>query len=154
MRETRELCLTLEANNLQVIKWWVNASFAIHHNMRSHTGGALSLSKGAIYSTSTQKELNTKSSTKAELVGVDDVMTMILWTSQFMEGQGYSIRDNILYQDNQSAMLLEKNGQQSSTKRTRHLDIRYHFVTDRIWAKQMTVEYIPTGGRPVTGNDQ
>jgi hypothetical protein len=79
------------------------------------------------------------------LVGVDDVMPMILWTRQFMEGQGYDITENVVYQDNQSAMLLERNGQQSSTKRTRHLDIRYFFVTDRIRGKQLTVEYCPTG---------
>jgi hypothetical protein len=71
---------------------------------------------------------------------------MVLWTRQFMEGQGYKIKDNIVYQDIQSAMLLEKNGQQSSTKRTRHLDICYFFVTDRIRAKQLTVQYdCPTG---------
>jgi hypothetical protein len=105
----------------------------------------MSMGKGSVYSTSTRQKLNTKSSTEAELVGVDDVMPMILWTRQFMEGQGYQIKDNVVYQDNQSAMLLEKNGQQSSTKRTRHLDIRFFFVTDRIKAKQLTVEYCPTG---------
>ena len=145
LRATKELCLTLEAESLQVIRWWVDASFAVHQDMRSHTGGAMSLGRGAIYSTSTRHKLNTKSSTEAELVGVDDVMPMILWTRQFMEGQGYVIEDNIVYQDNQSAMLLEQNGQQSSTKRTRHLDIRYYFVNDRIRAKQMRVEYCPTG---------
>jgi hypothetical protein len=63
-----------------------------------------------------------------------------------LEGQGYKIKDNIVYQqDNQSAILLEKNGQQSSTKQTLHLNIRYFFVTDRIRAKQLTVEYCPTG---------
>ena len=105
----------------------------------------MSLGKGAIYSVSTRQKLNTKSSTEAELVGVDDLMPMILWTRQFMEGQGYVICDNVVYQDNQSAMLLENNGQRSSTKRTRHLDIRFFFVTDRILAKQLRVEYCPTG---------
>jgi hypothetical protein len=145
LRETRKLALTLEADDLLVVKWWVDASFAVHRDMRSHTGGTLSLGKGAIYSTSVRQKLVTKSSTEAELVAVDDVMPMILWTRQFLEGQGYQVKDNIVYQDNQSAMLLEKNGQQSSTKRTRHLNIRYYFVTDRIQAKQLTVEYCPTG---------
>jgi hypothetical protein len=45
------------------------------------------------------------------LVGVDDVMPKVPWTRQFMEGQGQEIKDNIVCQDNQSAMLLEKNGQ-------------------------------------------
>jgi len=145
LRNTKTLALTLEADNLQVIKWWIDASFAVHKDMRSHTGGTMSLGKGAVYSTSVRQKLVTKSSTEAELVGVDDVMPMVLWTRQFMEGQGYKIKDNIVYQDNQSAMLLEKNGQLSSTKRTRHLNIRYFFVTDRIQAKELTVEYCPTG---------
>ena len=76
--------------------------------MHSHTGGTISLGKGSVYSTSVRQKLNTRSSTTAELVGVDDLMPMLLWTRQFMEGQGYEIKDNILYQDNQSAMLLGK----------------------------------------------
>jgi hypothetical protein len=135
LRETRTMCLTLEADDLLIIKWWIDASFAVHRDMRSHTGGTLSLGKGSIYSTSTRQKLTTKSSTEAELVAVDDVMPMVLWTRQFLEGQGYKIKDNIVYQDNQSAMLLEKNGQRSSTKCTRH----------QIRAKQLTVEYCPTG---------
>jgi len=55
------------------------------------------------------------------------------------------IKDNIMYQDNQSAILLAKNAQQSSLKRTYHLNICYFFVTDQIWGKQLTVEYCPTG---------
>jgi len=145
LRATKKMCLTLEADDLQIIKWWVDASFAVHPDMRSHTGGAMSLGKGAVYSASTGQKLTTKSSTEAELVGVDDMMPMLLWTRQFMEGQGYTVKENILYQDNQSAILLETNGQRSSTKRTRHLDIRYFFVTDRVRAKQLSVEYCPTG---------
>jgi hypothetical protein len=145
LRGTKTLALTLEADNLQVIKWWVDASFAVHKDMRSHTGGTMSLGKGSVYSTSVRQKLTTKSSTEAELVGVDDVMPMILWTRQFLEGQGYTIQDNIVFQDNQSAMLLENNGQRSSTKRTRHLKIRYFFVTDKIKSKEMSVEYCPTG---------
>jgi hypothetical protein len=50
-----------------------------------------------------------------------------------------------LYQDNQSAILLEKNGKASSGKRTKHINIRYFFVTDRIRAKELSVEWCPTG---------
>jgi hypothetical protein len=52
---------------------------------------------------------------------------------------------NIVYQDNQSAIKLEKNGMKSSGKRTRHtISIRYFLVTDRISAKELNVEYCPT----------
>ena len=76
--------------------------------------------------------MNTRSSTEAELIGADDLSVMMLWTKLFMEAQGYHIEKNILMQDNQSAMKLEKNGKKSSSKRTRHLNIKYFFLTDQI----------------------
>jgi hypothetical protein len=145
LRATPTLVLTLEGDDAHVIKWWVDASFAVHPDMKSHTGGTLSLGKGSVYSASTRQKLNTKSSTEAELVGVDDVMPLVLWTRYFLGAQGYDVRENKVFQDNQSAILLEKNGRRSSSRRTRHINIRYFFVTDRIQAKELTVEYCPTG---------
>jgi hypothetical protein len=105
----------------------------------------MTMGKGSVYSTSIGQKLNTKSSTEAELVGVSDVMPMIVWTRYFLEAQGYDVKESPIYQDNMSAMLLEKNGKKSSGKRTRHINIRYFFVTDRIAAHEVHVEYCPTG---------
>jgi hypothetical protein len=145
LRGTSKLSVVLEATDLTVVKWWVDGSYATHPDMRSHTGGTMSLGKGSIYSTSIRQKLNTKSSTEAELVAVADVMPQILWTRYFLEAQGYATSESKIYQDNQSAMLLEKNGRASSGRRTRHLNIRYFFVTDRIHSKEVEVEYCPTG---------
>jgi hypothetical protein len=65
---TPDLALMLEADNAHVIKWWVDASFAVHKDMHSHTGG----------SASTCQKINTKSSTEAKLVGIDDDMPLAL----------------------------------------------------------------------------
>jgi hypothetical protein len=136
--------LTLEADSTYVMKWWVDASFAAHTDMRSHTGGMLSLGKGAIYGTSTRQKLNTKSSTEGELVAVNDVMPQVLWTRYFLESQGYQAKEAIVYQDNQSTLLLAKNGRASSSKRTRHINICYFSVTDCIASGEVLVEYCPT----------
>jgi len=45
--------------------WWVDASFAVHPNMRSHTGGVMTLGSGGAYSVSTKQKLNTRSSTES-----------------------------------------------------------------------------------------
>jgi hypothetical protein len=145
LRDSKSLYLTLEADDGIDIKWWIDASFAMHPDMRSHTGGALSFGKGSIYSMSRKQRINTKSSTEAELVGVDDGMPIVIWTRNFITAQGYKIRDNVVYQDNQSTMLLAKNGRASSGRRTRHIDIRYFFVTDRIKRGELRIEYCPTG---------
>ena len=105
----------------------------------------MSLGKGVSYGTSTRQKLNTKSSTEAELVGVNDVMPQVLWTRYFMKAQDYKVHGNILYQDNQGTILLANNGRGSSSKRTLHINIRYFFITDRIASKEVHVEYCPTG---------
>jgi hypothetical protein len=141
---TKDLKLTLSASNLTVIKWWVDASYAIHPNMKSHTGAALSLGRGIIFGKSAKQKLNTKSSTEAEIVGVSDISSQIFWTLYFLMAQGYDISENRLYQDNKSSILLEKNGRISSGQRTRHINIRYFFIKDRVEKEEVNIVYCPT----------
>ena len=102
------------------------------------------MGNGAMLVKSSKQKLNSRSSTEAELIGVDDAITMILWTKLFMEQQGYEIDENIIYQDNKSAILLEKNGRKSAGKRSRAINIRYFFVTDHVEKGNVSIEYCPT----------
>lgn len=145
IRGTRKLPLILSANGTSILKWWVDASFAVHPNMRGHTGGGLSLGRGFPIMSSTKQKLNARSSTESEIIGVDDLMPAICWTRYFLEAQGYLIYDNIVFQDNMSSILLEKNGKASSSKRTKHINIRYFFITDRVANKEVSVVWCPTG---------
>ena len=72
-----------------------------------------------------KKKLSTRSSTETELVADDDLMTYLCWTNYFFKNQGYDINSTVMYQDNQSAILLENNGRASSSRRTKHLNTRY-----------------------------
>jgi hypothetical protein len=118
LQGTVDLPLTLSSDGRGMLAWWVDASYAVHPDMKGHTGGVLSMGQGAVYSTSTRQKLVTRSSTESELVGIQDVMPDILWTKNFLEAQGFSVTETILHQDNQSCILLAKNGRQSSSKRT------------------------------------
>ena len=145
LRGTPELPLILRADGTSIIKWWADGSHAVHKDMKGQSGGCMSLGSGVPYSNSSKQKLNTRSSTESELVAADDVMPMLLWTNNFLKAQGYDSKGTVLYQDNQSAILLEKNGRLSSSKRTRHLSIRYFFITDRISNSELSVDYCPTG---------
>ena len=54
------------------------------------------------------------------------------------------IHYNVIYQDNQSAIRLENNGRQSISEKTRHINIGYYFITDRIINQEASMEFCPT----------
>jgi hypothetical protein len=64
----------------------------------------------------------------------------------FIEEQGHKINNNILYQDNKRAILLEINGKKSSRKRTQALKIWYFFLTNPVEKENVTIVYCPTDG--------
>jgi hypothetical protein len=66
------LPLILSANGTGILKWWVDAAFAVQ--------GGLSLGRGFPIVSLTKQKLNTQSSTESEIVGADDFMPAICWT--------------------------------------------------------------------------
>ena len=126
------------------MKWFIDASFAVHPDFKSHTGSIMTMGEGAMQVMSRKQKLVSRSSTEAELIAVDDAVTMVLWTRLFMEHQGYPIEQNILYQDNKSAILLETNGRKSAGKRSRAINIRYFFITDQVELGNIKIEHCPT----------
>ena len=89
---------------------------------------------------STKQNMNTRISTGNEIVEVDDFMPDVLCTRYWLYIQGYDVFDNIVYQYNKSAILLENNVKASISKRTKHINIRYSFVTDRIERYELSIE--------------
>ena len=82
------LLLILSIKNYGNIKWYVDAEFAVHKDMRSCTGGFVTMGTGGAYVQSSKQKLNTKSSTEADIVRVDDVLTQVIWTLYFLKDQG------------------------------------------------------------------
>jgi hypothetical protein len=144
LRGTLDEYLTLGADDLSIMKTWVDASYAVHHDMKSHTGGVISFGIGAVMSKCSKHKLNTKSSTEAELVGASDYLPYPIWAKKFLAAQGYALRENIFYQDNQSTIRFEKNGRRSCGPNSRHIDIRYFFIKDRLELEDIEVQYCPT----------
>ena len=143
LKATMDLELTLRDDGNGPY-WWIDSSHGVHPDMKGHTGATVSMGKGSVFSKSTKQKINATSSTEAELVGTYECMLEVLWTSYFLEAQGYAQKKAMIYQDNKSAILLEKNGKMSSSKRTKHINIRYYFIQDR-WSKgEVDIKYCPT----------
>jgi KUP system potassium uptake protein len=132
------------ADNMSYMRTWVDASYAVHRDMKSHTGGVVSFGTGAVMSKSSKQKLNTKSSTEAELVGASDYLPFAIWAVKFLEAQGYNLDKKEFNQDNQSTIRFETNGTKSRGPNSRHIDIRYFFIKDRLEAGNFKVTYCPT----------
>ena len=143
IRGTAHLGITFEVDNPIAVTAYIDASFAIHPDKKSHTGSVVTLGKGAIYAKSGTQRLVTKSSTEAELVGLSDAGNQVLWSRNFLELQGHPQPPALIYQDNQSTIQLIRNGR-SNSERTRHVDVRYFFLHNRIERKDVDIVYLPT----------
>ena len=91
-----------------ILHTWIDVSYAVHDNMRGQSGEAISMGHGIVTEKLVKQKLNSKSSTETEVIGMSDILPHNLWHKYFLEHQGYVLQDNILYQDNQSAINLEK----------------------------------------------
>ena len=143
LRRYRTLKLTIRPDDLSLMHWWVDASFAVHADFKGHTGGVMSWGRGAVVDLCRKQKVNTMSSTEAEVVGVSDVILRMTWVHLFVEAQGYASQVT-LHQDNEAAMRLEINGRRSCGQRTRHLHIRYFYITDQVEQGWVKIRHCPT----------
>jgi hypothetical protein len=91
-----------------------------------------------------KQKINTKSLTEAKLVGVEDLLGYILWACYFMQEQGYDMDPLLLYQDNMIIILLKNNGRVSSSKRTKHIKVKYFIIKDNVDQDKITIKHCPT----------
>ena len=132
------------ASSLEDLFLFIDASYAVHNDMKGQTGGCMSMGWGVIHGKSGKQKLNAKSSTEAEIIGVAEYLPYNIWLIMFLEAQGYKLRNNVLFQDNQSAIRMEKNGRNSCTGNSRDISVRYFWVKDRIDKEELSVKYCPT----------
>ena len=140
---TNDLTLRLRCHLPPKVTTFIDASFATHSNMKSHSGVCITLGTGAYYSKPTAQKLNTTSSCEAELVALSKGLQQSLWTSYFIENQGYPTSPITVLQDNQSTIKLVENGRPTS-ELSRHIRIGYVWLHDLILKNVVKLVYCPT----------
>jgi hypothetical protein len=88
--------IVLSADFLTLSRWWVDAAYAVHHDCKGHMGAGMSFGQGMAVSYSWKQKVMSKSSTEAELVGVDHSLGHIIWACYFMEEQEYIMDPSVL----------------------------------------------------------
>ena len=140
---TQEQKLVLRIGSNLQLRAFVDASFGLYEDGKSVTGVAIMIGDAPIYVRSGKQKIVTKSSTESELVGISDALSQILWTREYLISAGMDIGPAIIFQDNQSTIFLASKGR-STSERSRHIKIRYFFVSHYIEAKEIELQYLPT----------
>ncbi len=124
------------------INLFVDASFAIHPDAKSHSGIVISLGSGSIFSKSTKQKMVTKSSTEAELVAASDSIPTAFFIRDIIQSLGYPTRIQ-LFQDNTSTIRLILNGE-STSMRTKHINVKYFHIKEKIEKNEVVLDHIST----------
>jgi hypothetical protein len=140
---TKSLGIRLKGTTTMQVKASIDASHGVHEDGRGHSGLHATLEIGPIAVKSTKQKGNTKSSMESEVVGVSDGISPSIGAANFIEEQGYDRQPVILYQDNQAAIKLMTKGK-STNDNTRHIRLRYFFVSDKIAKGEVELSFKPT----------
>ena len=137
------LCLEMDSSYPVKISASIDSSHATHGDYRGHTGVYITLGKGCIQAISVKQTINTKSSAETELVAVSDGATPVINVQNIILSQGLLCEPAMIDQDNQSTLAMLDRGQATGPT-SRHINIRYFWLTDRISAGEVQVRFMQT----------
>jgi hypothetical protein len=136
------LSLMLGAAQPEELTAAIDVSYAVHRDMRSHTGFVQSLGRGVIDARSVKQQSMVKSSAEGEFMGVTGEAGRFLGLRQFLIAQGVNMPPVRVLQDNTSTISMLHNPFHTSV-RTRHINIGEFWLADRIEKCEMVVQHCP-----------
>lgn len=144
LKKTRNKKLMFTSNDKLTLSAYTDADWAGCKTDCKSTSGFICLLGDSIISWSSKKQLTVSlSSTEAEYIAAAHCCQEILWISQLLEDCCITIDKPIkLYEDNQSCIKMSSNEKFSA--RSKHINIKYHFLKDLINEKFIEMVYCPT----------
>jgi hypothetical protein len=151
---TKSLQLTHSCNSKEskrILLAFVDASYALHHDMKGHTGALIFDECGnLLFASSTKQKLMGKSSTDAEIIAVHSIMNSIEEIKDLFDelngttnGTSNEHPPVCLYQDNQSAKFLMEHGDSKSDK-SKHMKVRYFYIKSKVDESIINIKYRDT----------
>jgi hypothetical protein len=126
-----------------VILYCTGADYAGDKDRRKSTSGYLmTYAGGAVSWQSRLQKCVSQSTTEAEYIAAVDAGKEVLWMKNFLQELGVKQEKYVLFCDSQSAIHLAKNSSYHS--RTKHIDVRYHWIRDVVSFKLLKLEKIHT----------
>jgi transposase InsO family protein len=144
LRGSRDFALTYDGSENRDFVGYSDADWAGDTDTRRSTTGLTVIMAGCAVSWASRLQRTVAlSTTEAEYMALAEVAREITWIRALVKDVGYKVdaptRVNC---DNQGTIALVKNPVHH--KRTKHIDIRYHFTREKHEAEEISVEYCST----------
>jgi len=135
-------------SSLETLTGYCDSDWGGDHDSRKSTSGyCFTLAGGPVSWSSRQQQTIALSSTEAEYLAAGDAVKEAKWLRQLMSDLGCcQDKPTIVHSDNQGAILLAKNP--GHHKRTKHIDVRHHFIRQEVESGTIALNYIPTTEQP------
>jgi hypothetical protein len=123
---------------------YVDASHGIHSDGKGHYCVIATLGGAPIATKSAKLEFVTTSSTESELTAISNCITLILWLRRLLSQLGHTqTGPTVIYHDNMSALSILTTGH-ANWKRTKHIFLRFAFITDNLENGNIRFCHCPT----------
>jgi len=133
---------TLRPKHLK-LEAYIDASFAPHHDSKSHTGVLIYLGDALVYVASRKQKCVTKSPTESELVALTDYIGLVELFAEFVAFITNSpVQIPIIYQDSTSVIALVTRG--GGVVRTKHLRVRMNLWKEGLELKRFKIKHVLT----------
>lgn len=109
---------------------------------RSTTGYHLKLADGIISWQSRAQKTIALSATEAEYMALSDCSRQVVWIQNIFTELGLPVKPTQICADNEGGIFIASNPVQE--RRTKHIDVRFHYVRDLIEQKRIDVVWVPT----------
>ena len=140
---TKNYWLTFGGNKKGTIQGFCDADWASQQHRHLISGFSLHFGQGAVSWSSKKQAVVALSSTEAEYITQTHGAKEAIWIRNFVtEIQGKTQGSLTMFCDNQGAIALSKDNKFHS--RTKHIDLRYHFIREAIDEGKINVQYLPT----------
>jgi len=142
---TRDLGLLFHSGEGVKLYATVDASYATHSDLKSHTGCTFHLGRhSASFKSITKKQtVLADSSTVAEYVAAHLGAKEIMWIRNFLFELGFEQQHaTTLFEDNQSTIKLI--GKPGNGNKTKLIDLRFNFIREQVAQDVVKMEYLPT----------
>jgi hypothetical protein len=148
LRGTTQLGLMYKGNEEEngevVVSAYCDADWGKNkEDRRSTTGYCIYINENLV-SWNTKKQTTVALSTaEAELMSVCECVKEVKWIQQLLTEMNMKVRIPIIvYEDNQATIKISEND--THHDRTKHIDIKYHFIRDDIKNKLIKLEWVTT----------